>query len=347
MRPIIECVPNFSEGRHQVTIDALAKAVSQTPGATLLNVEPDGDYNRCVVTFVGDPGAVVQAAFAATRIASEAIDMTRHKGGHPRLGATDVVPFIPVSGTSMADAIACARQYGERVGRELDIPVYLYEKAATRPERGNLAQVRKGEYEGLERKLQDPLWQPDFGPRHFNAKSGATITGARQFLIAYNVNLATDDLAIANTIAGALRESGCVRRDAQGRKMVDENGKTLRIPGKLKHVKALGVAMPDHGIVQVSMNLTDFHITPPHVAYEECCNLAKELGTQVTGSEVVGLIPEEALSLAGRYFSQKQTGSDQPSSQDLVAYGAEKLGLSDLYPFKLQEKVIEARLDSL
>lgn len=340
IEPLIECVPNFSEGRNPESIAAIAAAIRQTPGVRLLDVDPGADYNRTVMTFVGGPQAVVEAAFAATREAARRIDMRLHKGGHPRLGATDVVPFVPVANATLADCAALSRSYGERVARELGIPIYLYEAAATRPERRNLANVRQGEYEGLAEKIAQPEWAPDFGSAVFNAQSGATITGARPFLIAYNVNLKSRDLEAANAIAFAIREIGQLLRDAAGNKVPDENGKPKRIPGRFKCVKALGVELPKHGIVQVSINLTDFHTSAPHTVYQAVKEEAAKLGIEVTGSEVVGLIPKEAMLLAGKSFSD--TPADDETT--LIAAAVKGLGLDDLAPFEPREKVIELLL---
>ncbi|OGU70858.1 MAG: glutamate formimidoyltransferase [Ignavibacteria bacterium RIFCSPLOWO2_12_FULL_56_21] len=342
--PLIECVPNFSEGRNMSVINAIGNAVSSVDGARLLNIEPDKDYNRTVVTFVGTRDAVVEAAFRATSVAAERIDMRFHSGEHPRLGATDVVPFIPVSGVSMDDCIQLARRFGERVSSELKIPVYLYEFAASSPERRNLSDIRKGEYEGLESKLKDPAWTPDFGPAVFNAKSGATVTGARKFLIAYNVNLATEETQIAQEIALRIRESGRVQKDAQGNPVKDARGKTLKIPGTLKSVKAMGVFLERHRIAQVSINLVDYSITSMHDAFEEVARLAKELGTHVTGSELVGLSPLEAFRKACRFYEPSFKGSDR----DTVALACKKLGLDQLEPFVADKKIIEFMImDSL
>ena len=252
MKQIVECVPNFSEGRNQETIRAIAAAIRGVPGARLLGVEPDKDYNRTVVTFIGEPDAIVEAAFQAAETAADVIDMTIHTGEHPRLGATDVVPFIPISGVTMDNCVAMAKRYGARVASDLAIPIYLYEAAATSPQRKNFADVRKGEYEGLATKLTYPAWGPDFGPAVFNAKSGATITGARKFLIAYNVNLDTADSAIAHEIALRIRESGRPKKDATGKTVKDANGETIKIPGTLKAVKAMGVLLERCNIAQVS-----------------------------------------------------------------------------------------------
>ncbi|MEP0821296.1 MAG: glutamate formimidoyltransferase [Ignavibacterium sp.] len=339
MKPLVECVPNFSEGRNQATIDALGEAVRAVAGVKLLGIEPDKDYNRCVVTFVGSPDGIVEAAFRATKTASELIDMTSHRGEHPRIGATDVVPFIPISGVSMEDCVVLARRYGERVARELAIPVYLYEYAASRPERRNLADIRKGEYEGLKEKLADPVWKPDFGTATFNAKSGATVTGARKFLIAYNVNLNTPDPKIAHEIALRIREAGRPKKDAEGNTVKDEQGRTVKIPGTLKAVKAMGVFLERFNIAQVSINLVDFEVTPPHVAFEEVRKQAKTLGVEATGSEIVGLTPKEALLAAGRFYAP-----DEQEERRLIEVAIEKLGLSRLEKFDPKKKIIEEQV---
>lgn len=339
MARIVECVPNFSEGRNIKTINAIAGAISAVGGVKFISAEPNKDYNRTVVTFIGEPSAVVDAAFAGTKWATSLIDMTRHKGGHPRLGATDVVPFVPVSGITMEECVELARQFARRVGDELKLPVYLYEEAATRPERRNLATVRKGEYEGLAEKISHADWKPDFGPAEFVPKSGAVIAGARMFLIAYNVNLSTPDLKIANEISARIRESGRVKKDEQGNPMLDSAGKKMTIPGSLKNVKAMGVMLDAHNIAQVSINLTNFHITPPHVAFEEVRKEAARLGVTATGSEIVGLTPLEALLMAGRYY-----GGEDASEEVLVKRAIEKLGLSALDPFEPTKKIIEYQL---
>jgi glutamate formiminotransferase / formiminotetrahydrofolate cyclodeaminase len=339
MPRIIECVPNFSEGKDIKIINAIAGAVGGVMGVKLLSAEPDKDYNRTVITFVGDPHAVLEAAFRATSKAAELIDMTRHKGEHPRIGATDVVPFVPVSGVTMEECVRVANEFGQRVGGELGIPVYLYEEAAQRPERKNLATIRKGEYEGLAQRLADPVWKPDYGPAEFNARSGATVTGARMFLIAYNVNLGTNDVTIANEIALRIRESGRVMKDRQGNPVLDARGQKVTTPGTLKAVKAMGVLLEAHDIAQVSINLVNFHVTPPHVAFEEVKTQAASLGVSVTGSEIVGLTPKDALLMAGRYYDPGQTGEDL-----LLALAAEKLGLSQLDTFDASRKIIEFQL---
>jgi glutamate formiminotransferase / formiminotetrahydrofolate cyclodeaminase len=340
MTAIVECVPNFSEGRDAGIIEAIGTAVRGTSDVKLLSIEPDKDYNRTVVTFIGSPDGIVEAAFRATAVAAEKIDMTRHSGEHPRIGATDVVPFVPVSGVTMEECVRLAKQYGKRVGEELKIPVYLYEEAATTAARRNLASVRKGEYEGLPAKLNDPEWKPDFGPAVFSARSGATVTGARVFLIAYNVNLKTNDQKIAHEIALRIRESGRVKKDEQGNPVVDERGQKVTVPGSLQAVKAMGVLLEAHNIAQVSINLVNFHVTPPHVAFEEVRRQAASLGVEVTGSEIVGLTPMEALVMAGRYYANGTTDEAQ-----LVDVAIERLGLSQLDRFDPMRKIIEYQLN--
>ena len=339
MHKIVECVPNFSEGRNIKTINLIGGAITAVPGVKFISAEPDKDYNRTVVTFVGEPNAVVEAAFAATRTASELIDMGTHKGEHPRLGAADVVPFVPVTGVNMEDCVRLARLFGQRVGEELGLPVYLYEEAATRPERKNLADIRKGEYEGLEEKLKNPEWVPDYGPALFSKKSGAVVTGARMFLIAYNVNLKTNNVKIANEIAMRIRESGRVKKDGKGNPVLDERGKKVVIPGSLKAVKAMGVVLDAHNIAQVSINLVNYLVTPPHVAFEEVKKEAAALGVEVTGSEIVGLTPKEALTMAGWFYAGAETDETR-----LLDRAVEGLGLNDLEPFDLKKKVIEFQL---
>ncbi len=340
MRTLVECVPNFSEGRNSATIDAIGAAVRAVEGVRLLSVEPDKDYNRTVVTFVGAPDAVVEAAFQATKSAAAHIDMTTHTGEHPRIGATDVVPFIPISGTTMEECTALANRYGARVWRELKIPVYLYEYAARTPQRKNLADIRKGEYEGLEAKLKDPAWKPDHGDAVFNAQSGATVAGARKFLIAYNVNLDTADQKIAHEIALRIRESGRVKKDELGNIEKDANGESIKIPGTLKAVKAMGVFLERFNIAQVSINLVDFEITSMHQAFEEVKRQARTLGANATGSELVGLTPLKAMLLAAEHFS----GGKPLSEDEAVRLAIEQLGLDQLDPFDPAKKVIEYQI---
>ena len=338
MSAIVECVPNFSEGRDLRIVNAIAGAIDSVHGVKLLSVEPDRDYNRTVVTFIGAPEAVIEAAFLATARAADLIDMAQHAGEHPRIGAADVVPFVPVSGITMEECVRLAQRFGERVGKELAIPVYLYEEAASRPERKNLATIRKGEYEGLCAKLKDPNWTPDYGPSEFNARSGATVTGARMFLIAYNVNLDTNDVKLANEIALRIRESGRVKKDAKGNPVLDEHGAKVTIPGTLRAVKAMGVLLEAHNIAQVSINLVNFHITPPHIAFEEAKTEGARLGVKVTGSELVGLIPKEALLMAAAFYGEE--GDERTLLQAAVS----RLGLAQLAPFDLDRKIIEFQL---
>jgi glutamate formiminotransferase/formiminotetrahydrofolate cyclodeaminase len=295
---LIECVPNFSEGRDRAVIDAIAAEISATPGAVLLDVDPGAATNRTVVTFIGEPSAVEEAAFRAIKKAAATIDMSRHRGEHSRMGATDVCPFIPVQGATMEDCVAIAKRLGKRVGEELGIPVYLYEAAATRPERKSLADIRKGEYEALPEKLKDAGFAPDFGPARFNARAGATVIGAREFLIAYNVNLNTRDKKLANTIAQALREAGRSKKGA--------DGTTTVVPGRFKECRAVGWYIEEFGRAQVSINLTNYKVTPLHEVFDAACEEAAKLGLRVTGSELVGLIPREALLAAGDHYLAKQ-----------------------------------------
>jgi glutamate formiminotransferase/formiminotetrahydrofolate cyclodeaminase len=339
MARIVECVPNFSEGRKIRTINAIAGAISAVPGVKFISAEPDKDYNRTVVTFVGEPEAVLEGAFLGTRKAAELIDMSQHHGEHPRIGATDVVPFVPVSGVSMEDCVRLAKEFGARVGMELQIPVYLYEEAASRPERKNLSAIRKGEYEGLAEKLKDPAWAPDFGPAAFNAASGATVTGARMFLIAYNVNLDTNDVKIASEIALRIRESGRIRKDGKGNPVLDAKNQKVTIPGSLQAVKAMGVLLEAQNIAQVSINLVNYHLTPPHMAFEEVKKEAASLGARVTGSEIVGLTPKDALLMAGKYYAPDASGEEA-----ILAAAVDALGLGQFEPFDIQKKVIEAQL---
>ena len=343
MRQIVECVPNFSEGREKGVIDQISESVKSVAGVKLLNVEPDKDYNRTVVTFIGDPKGAVEAAFRATKMASELIDMRVHSGEHPRLGATDVVPFIPISGVTMQNCVDLADEYGQRVANQLKIPIYLYEFAARSPVRKNLADIRKGEYEGLAEKLKDPAWKPDFGSTEFNPKSGATVTGARKFLIAYNVNLNTPDQSVASEIAARIRESGRPMKYASGKAVKNERGETLRIPGTLKAVKAMGVFLERFNMAQVSINLVDFETTNMHEAFEEVRKQARSLGFDATGSEVVGLVPLQAILMSGRFYTEKK---DEPhlSEKEMVEHAIKYLGLNKLETFDQNKKIIEYQL---
>jgi glutamate formiminotransferase/formiminotetrahydrofolate cyclodeaminase len=340
MSQLVECVPNFSEGRNPSVIDAIAASVRSVAGVRLLGVEPDKDYNRTVVTFVGPPADVVEAAFLATKTAAELINMAEHKGEHPRLGATDVVPFIPIHAVSMEDCVRLAIEYGKRVAAELHVPIFLYEEAARTSQRKNLSDIRKGEYEGLADKLAEPQWKPDFGEAKFNQRSGATVTGARKFLIAYNVNLSTPDDKIANEIALRIRESGRVKKDTAGKPLKNEKGETTKIPGTLKAVKAMGVYLERFKISQVSINLVDFETTSMHQAFEEVSMQAKTLGIEATGSELVGLTPLKAMLMAGQFYAEGK----KVSESELVDLAIKKLGLSQLEPFDPKKKIIEYQL---
>ncbi len=333
---IIECVPNFSEGRDKKVFDAIAESVKGISDVKLLSLEPDGDYNRVVVTLAGGQKGILDAALSMTRTASEMIDMTKHKGEHPRMGATDVVPFVPVRNVTMEECAALARAYGEKISAELNVPVYLYEEAASKPERKNLATVRKGEYEGLEAKLKDPEWLPDFGAPVFNPKLGAIITGARFFLVAYNVNLRTMDLSVSKDIAEMVRESGRNKKDEAGN-VIKVNGKPVKEPGLLKSVKGMGVSLEKYGITQVSMNLTNYNLTGIHTAFETVKKLASNYGVEVSGSEIVGLVPLEALSRAGKFYA----GEKDLSELDLIKIASDTLGLEDLYEVNYKEKIID------
>ncbi len=345
MKQLLECVPNFSEGRDTSIIRRLTEAIQSVEGVQLLDVDAGKATNRTVITFVGEPAAVVEAAFRAIQRACELIDMRRHKGEHPRIGATDVCPLVPVSGLTLEEAARWAHYLAERVGRELEIPVYMYEAAATRPERRNLATIRAGEYEGLAEKLTHPDWQPDYGPARFHPKSGATVIGARDFLIAYNVNLNTTSTRRANAVAFDVREAGRIAKDpATGKPLRDECGEPVRQPGLLKGVKAIGWYIEEYGVAQVSMNITDLQATPLHVAFEACCRSAEQRGLRVTGSELIGLVPLRVLLEAGRYFLKKQQRSTGVSEEELIKIAVRSLGLDDLAPFDPSKKVIEYRL---
>ena len=341
MLRIVECVPNFSEGRDRQKIQAIVHEVEAVPGVKLLDVDPGESTNRTVVTFIGEPEAVLEAAFRAVAKAAEVIDMRQHRGAHSRIGATDVCPFVPVSGVTMEECVELAKRLGARVAKELGIPVYLYEAAASKPERRNLADIRAGEYEGLPEKLKDPRWKPDFGEPVFNPRSGATVIGAREFLIAYNINLNTRDRKLAHEIALSLRESGRLKKDKAGNVVKDASGKPVRLPGRFEEVKAVGWYIEDYGRAQVSVNFTNYRVTPPHVVFDEAQKLAAKLGLRVTGSELVGLIPKEALLRAGRYYLEKQGKSPGVPEEELIRTAVISLGLNDVAPFDPRKKVIE------
>lgn len=391
MSRIVECVPNFSEGRDPARIAQITDAIEAVAGVTLLDVDPGADTNRTVVTFVGDPDAVVEAAFAAVRTAAEVIDMRTHSGAHPRMGATDVCPFVPVEGTTLEDCAELARRLGQRVGDELGIPVYLYEEAASTPERRNLAVVRRGEYEGLEEKLADPHWAPDFGPATFHAKAGSLITGARQFLIAYNISLNTRDKSLATDIAFELREKGRVARThvgpvygrgekifyAEGRypcgncdfvgdsydevaahtsaehdydlgELLALNnvptdamiGRAVYRAGMFRHVKGIGWFVDEYDRAQISVNLTDYHVTPPHVVLEAARELAAERGLVVTGSEIVGLVPFQSLYESGQFYLARQGRTTGVPVDDVLATAVQSMGLNDVGSFDVETRVL-------
>jgi glutamate formiminotransferase / formiminotetrahydrofolate cyclodeaminase len=344
MKKLIECVPNFSEGVDMSVIKQITSEIEAVEGAKLLDVDPGKATNRSVVTIVGEPESVVEAAFRAVKKASQIIDMRKHKGEHPRMGATDVCPLVPVANITMEETVEYARALAKRIGEELEIPVYCYENAAFTPERRNLATCRSGEYEGLPEKLIKPEWKPDFGPAAFNAKSGATAVGARDFLVAYNINLNTTSTRRANAIAFDIRERGRVKREGDpinGKIVLDEKGNKVHIPGSLKAVKGIGWYIEEYGIAQLSLNLTNISITPVHVAFEEAVNKAAERGIRVTGSELVGLIPLKAMIDAGKHFLRKQQRSVGISEEEIIKIAVKSLGLDDLKPFNPKEKIIE------
>src|SRR5438105_1739689 len=349
MQKIIECVPNFSEGRDVEIVRQITAAIESVEGISLLNVDPGASTNRTVVTFAGSPEVAVEAAFRGIEKAAELIDMRKHKGAHPRMGATDVCPFIPVSNVSWEEAIACANRLGKRIGDELKIPVYLYEKAAKNKSRSNLSVIRTGEYEGFFEKIKQPEWKPDFGPDVFNERSGATVIGVRDFLVAYSVNLNTKSVRRTNSVAFDVREQGRVRTGdgtPWGKPVLDANGEPVRIPGMLKHVKAIGWFVKEYGIAQVSMNLTNIEETPLPVAFDACVEAAAKRGMRVTGSEIVGMVPKKCLVDAGRYFLRKQRWSEGASEEELIDIAIRSMGLGELKPFDPNEKVIEFKIES-
>ena len=345
-KQLVECVPNFSEGRDLAIINQITAAIQSVEGVRLLNVDPGKATNRTVVTFVGEPLAVVEAAFRAIAKAGELIDMRNHKGEHPRMGATDVCPLIPIAGISLEETALYARQLAKRVGEELSIPVYCYEAAQSDKTRSNLSVIRAGEYEGFFKKIKEPLWKPDFGPCEFDFKRGATVIGARDFLIAYNVNLNTTSTRRANSVAFDIREAGRVKME-NGKKVLDAAGNPISIPGSLKAVKAIGWFIEEYGIAQISMNLTNINITPLHIAFDETCKKAAERGLRVTGSELVGLIPLKSMLDAGKYFLLKQQRSTGVSEKELIDIAIKSMGLSELSPFNPNEKIIEYMLEEV
>jgi glutamate formiminotransferase/formiminotetrahydrofolate cyclodeaminase len=341
MKQIIECVPNFSEGRDMNIIQQICNAIESVDGIKLLDVDPGKATNRTVITFVGEPEAVVLSAFQAIKKASELIDMRKHFGEHPRMGATDVCPFIPIANITLDECVIWSKKLAKKVADELNIPTYLYEAAAQKPDRKNLATIRSGEYEGLSKKIELQEWKPDFGEAKFNAKSGATVIGARNFLVAFNVNLNTTSVRRANSIAFDVREQGRVLTDSKGKKIIDENGEPKRQEGTCKSVKAIGWFIEEYGIAQVSMNLTDISITPVHIAFDECVKSAFQRGMRVTGSELIGLIPLQAMLDAGKYFLEKQKRSIGVSEPELIKIAVKSMGLDDLQKFDPEKKIIE------
>lgn len=344
MNKLIECVPNFSEGNDMHIIKQITNEIESVEGVKLLNVDPGKATNRTVVTFVGEPQAVIDAAFLAIRKAAELIDMSKHKGEHPRMGATDVCPLIPIAGISMEETAQYAQKLAERVGKEVGIAVYLYEAAQKNKERSNLSVIRAGEYEGYFKKIRLPEWKPDFGPAEHSVKSGSTVIGARDFLVAYNINLNTTSTRRANAIAFDVREAGRVKREGNpvtGKVVTDEKGNPVHIPGTLKSVKAIGWYIEEYGVAQISMNLTNINITSVHRAFDEVCKKAAERGIRVTGSELVGLVPLKSMLDAGKYFLEKQNRSTGVSEKELIKIAVKSLGLDELGPFKPEERIIE------
>lgn len=348
MKKLIECVPNFSEGRNLEIIKQITNEIESVKGVKLLDVDPGESTNRTVVTMVGTPEEVCEAAFRAVKKASELIDMSQHKGAHPRFGATDVCPLVPVSNITMEEVVEYARKLAERIGNELNIPIYCYEEAAFEPKRRNLAYCRSGEYEGLQEKITKPEWKPDFGPAEFNSKAGATAVGARDFLVAINYNLNTTSSRRANAIAFDVRERGRPMREGNpitGKIKKDENGNDITIPGTLKATKAIGWFIDEYGVAQVSMNITNISVTPVHKAFDEVNVKAFERGVRVTGSEIVGLIPKRVLIDAGKHYLAKQERSLGVSEEEIIKIAVKSMGLDDLKPFNPREKVIEYILE--
>lgn len=348
MKKLIECVPNFSEGRDMSIIKQITDEIEKIEGVKLLDVDPGAATNRTVVTFVGAPEEVLDAAFVAVKKASEIIDMSKHKGEHPRMGATDVCPLVPIAGITMDETVEYARKLAKRIGDELQIPIYCYENAAFTEERRNLANCRKGEYEGMAEKLKDPHWKPDFGPAKFNAKTGVTAVSARDFLVAFNVNLNTTSTRRANAIAFDVRERGRTKREGNpvtGKIVKDENGKPVMIPGSLKSVKAIGWFIDEYNVAQISMNLTNISITSVHEAFDEVDKKATARGIRVTGSELVGLIPLKAMLDAGKYFLKKQNRSMGVDNDELIRIAIKSMGMDELNPFNPKERIIEYVLE--
>jgi len=345
MKQLIECVPNFSEGIDLQLINQIRAEIESAEGVKILNVDPGKATNRTVVTIVGEPAAVVEGAFRGIQKAAELIDMSKHKGEHPRMGATDVCPFIPVANISMEETVKWSIKLAERVGKELKIPVYLYEESQPNKERNNLSVIRSGEYEGFAKKIKDPNWKPDFGPDELPVRSGATVIGARNFLIAYNVNLNTTSVKRANSIAFDVREAGRVKLDDKGKKVLNASGAEVRIPGKLKGVKAIGWFIEEYGVAQVSINITKFKESPLHMVFEECNKSAYERGLRVSGSELIGLVPLSAMLDAGKYFLNKQKLSSGVSDEALIHIAIKSMGLDELAPFDPKQRIIEYQLN--
>ena len=349
-KQLIECVPNFSDGLNPSVIKQITDEIQKIKGVKLLDVDPGKATNRTVVTFVGEPQPTIEAAYLAIKKAGELIDMTQHQGEHPRMGATDVCPLIPIANITMEETAKYAHKLAKRVGADLNIPVYMYESAATRPERRNLATVRAGEYEGLSQKLKDPNWKPDYGPTQFNPRSGATAIGARDFLIAYNINLNTTSVRRANSVAFDVRENGRVKRTGNkitGTIVKDRKGNPKRVPGACKGVKAIGWFIEEYGIAQISMNLTNIRETPLHQAFEECRKSANKRGLRITGSELVGLVPLQVMLDTGEYFLKQQERSVGVSESELIKIAVKSLGLDELGPFDPRKKIIEYQLENI
>jgi len=345
MEKIVECVPNFSEGRDKSVIDAIAAAIKSVDRVKLLDVDPGADFNRTVYTFVGEPEAVLEAAFKSAKVGTALIDMKSHKGEHARMGALDVMPFIPIKGVEMEDCVKLSKRFGEWMAKELGVPVFLYANSATRPDRVRLPDIRKGEYEALEKKFKDPSFKPDFGKPVFVPKSGATATGAREFLIAYNINLNTNDKSIANEISGKIRTSGYTKKDEKGNQIIGADGQPVKVPGRFKGVQAGGM-MYNENIAQVSMNLLNYNEVNLHDVFEAVREEAEKLGVKITGSEIVGVVPKESLVLAGKFYAKKEKLNIK-NEDEFVTLAIDRLGLFQLYQFKPEEKVIEYMIEKI
>ena len=347
MKKLLECVPNISEGRDKAKIELISKVVEKVEGVKLLNVDPGNATNRTVITFIGEPQNVIDAAFLLVKTAQENIDMSSHKGEHPRMGATDVCPLVPISNITMQETVEWAQKLAKKIGNELGIPVYCYEEAATKPERKNLANCRSGEYEAMSKKIETKEWKPDYGPNKFNEtvkKSGVTAVGARDFLIAYNVNLNTTSTRRANSIAFDIREAGRIKREGgklDGKIIKDKEGNPLREPGMFKSVKGIGWFIKEYNIAQISYNLTDINVSPLHLVFDKTCEQATKKGIRVTGSELIGLVPKKVLIDAGEYFLNKQKRSLGVPESEIINIAVKSLGLDDLFDFNPKERIIE------